>query len=441
MRRFLLYDARMQKITTMKVERIAHDGAAESMYDGVPLRVHGLLPQEEGVVEMGKKHGLYVGVLKELLVASHRRKTPEELHFLSCSPWQVMEYSLQAELKHELVASLFEYYEDAPKASFLSARQFFGYRTKVEFSFTDRKAGEPAPLALAFHVRGQGGERVALPEGCALVSSNMNDVALHICARLRDRGYTARDLKTLVIRESKSTGKILAILFAKKEEIEEFAVSDIPNLAGFIVFHSTEKSPASVPTRELWRFGEDTLTESILDSTLSYSWDSFFQNNIPMFEESLRVMREYMPPRANVLELYSGVGTIGLLLAPLAHTVRGIEVVPAAVDSANENARRLGISNYSAQCIPAEKIDAALLRDADVLVLDPPRAGLHPKVIKMIMEALPKRIIYLSCNPDTQARDHALLAERYRIDACKGFDFYPQTPHLESLLILSLRDA
>src|SRR3989339_938481 len=153
----------MQKTTTMKVEKIAHDGAAESTYEGKELRVHGMLPNEEGIVEVDKKHGLYVGTLKELTVASDRRKTPEELHFLSCSPWQVMEYALQAELKHSLLASLFEYYDDAPKVSFVSGEQFFGYRTKVEFSFTDRLLGEPAPLALAFHVRGGRNERIPLP--------------------------------------------------------------------------------------------------------------------------------------------------------------------------------------------------------------------------------------------------------------------------------------
>ena len=431
----------MQKTTTMKVEKIAHDGAAESTYEGKELRVHGMLPNEEGIVEVDKKHGLYVGTLKELTVASDRRKTPEELHFLSCSPWQVMEYALQAELKHSLLASLFEYYDDAPKVSFVSGEQFFGYRTKVEFSFTDRLLGEPAPLALAFHVRGGRNERIPLPQGCALVSDGMNNVALALCARLRDAGYSARDLKTLVVRESKSTGKILAILFAKKEEVAEFAVDDIPDLSGLIVFHSTEKSPASVPTKKLWSFGEETLPESVSALELSYSWDSFFQNNIPMFESALTVMKSHLPKDSDVLELYAGIGTIGLVLASDAKTVRGVEIVPGAVLSANENAKRLGIVNYSAECIPAEKIDSTTIHHSDVLVLDPPRAGLHPKVIKMIREVLPKKIIYLSCNPDTQARDYAALQSHYRIDVCTGFDFYPQTPHLESLLVLSLRGA
>ena len=429
----------MQKIISMKVERIAHDGAAETLHDGLCVRVHGMLPEEEGVVEITKKRKIYEGTLKELTRASVRRKTPEELHYLSCSPWQVMEYPLQAELKHDLLVSLFGYYDDAPKSSFVPAEQFFGYRTKVEYSFTDRNGAGSAPLSLAFHVRGGGNLRIALHEGCALASEGMNRVALSVCARLRDEGYVARDLKTLVVRESKSTGKFIAILFAKNSAIAEFPVSDIPNLSGFIAFHSTEKSPASVPTEELWRWGDASLEESVDGLRLRYSWNSFFQNNIPMFVRALALMRAHIAPDARILELYSGVGTIGLALANDAKEVRGVETIVSAVESANANAHALGLVNYSTIGISAEKMEAKLMDGINVIVLDPPRAGLHPKVIGMLRTACPAQIIYLSCNPETQARDYALLSDLYRIDRCTGFDFYPQTPHLESLLVLSLR--
>jgi len=440
----------MHKNFLAKAERITHDGAAEMMYEGRPARIHGMLPGEEGIVEVNKKHRIYAGTLKELTHASQSRKNPEELHYLSCSPWQVMEYPLQVELKHGFLRELFGYYQDAPNVSFVPAEQFYGYRTKIEFSFTDRlpaatsaaQAGDgeyPAPLSLAFHVRGGGALRVTLPNGCALASEGMNRVALAITERLRALNYTARDLKTLVVRESKSTGKLLAILYAKKEDITEFSVTDIPGLSGFLVFYSTEKSPASVATRELWRWGEDSLVERILGMDIGYSWDSFFQNNIPVFETAMLCMKKAAPEGRNVLELYSGVGTIGLLLAKSTEHVHGVEIGEGAVSSAKENAIRAGIKNYVAECIPSEKIDVRLLDKKDVLVLDPPRVGLHPKVIAMIKEKLPPTIIYLSCNPETQARDYSQLSALYKIDTLTGFDFYPQTPHLESLLVLSLR--
>ena len=429
----------MQKTFSMKVEKIAHDGAAEGTYEGKAVRIHGMLPEEEGVVEVHSKQGLLVGELKDLTKASARRKLPDELHYLSCSPWQVMEYPLQSELKYEHLASLFRYYDDATKVGYTPATQFYGYRTKVEFSFCDRDGDVEIPLQLAFHQRGGGARRLALPQGCALVSERMNTAALMIVAKLREAGYISRDLKTLVIRESKSDGKLLAILYAKKESIEEIDVSDVPYLAGFIVFHSTEKSPASVPTKHLYTWGEDTLTEVMDSTSIRYSWDSFFQNNIPVFLEAVALMKQYMMKGSRVLELYSGAGTIGIMLAKEAQSVHAVEIVPSAVNSSLENAQVNGLENYTAECLPAEQIDAELFSGYDVLVLDPPRAGLHPKLITAILEKKPKQIIYLSCNPETQARDYSLLSELYQINLVHGFDFYPETPHMESLLVLTLR--
>ena len=152
-------------------------------------------------------------------------------------------------------------------------------------------------------------------------------------------------------------------------------------------------------------------------------------------------MKQYLPKDASVLELYSGAGTIGLLLAGSVKKIHAVEVVEQAVASALQNAEINSIANYTAECLQAEKIDAELIGSHDTLVLDPPRAGLHPKLIKDITLQKPKRIIYLSCNPETQARDYSELAEIYKIDKVQGFDFYPQTPHSESLLILSLREG
>lgn len=428
-----------QKTFSMMTERIAHDGAAEGTFEGKKVHIHGMLPDEEGVVEVKKKQGIFIGALKEITKASSRRKLPEETHYLSCSPWQVMEYPLQSELKQGIVASLFGYYDDAPKAGYTPATQFYGYRTKVEFSFCDREGENDIPLSLAFHERGGGAHRLPLPQGCMLASERMNTIALAITAKLRDQGYVSRDLKTLIVRESKSEGKCIAILYAKKEEIAEFSVEDVPDLSGFIVFHSTEKSPASVPTKFLWGTGDDFLTEVIDGVSIRYSWDSFFQNNIPVFLEAVNMMKQYVTSGSRVLELYSGAGTIGLMLGRAGAKVHAVEIVPAAVESALLNAQVNDVKDYTAEALPAEAIDKELMRADDILLLDPPRAGLHPKLIVAIKEKQPKSIIYLSCNPETQARDYSELQELYKIETIQGFDFYPQTPHLESLLILSLR--
>jgi tRNA/tmRNA/rRNA uracil-C5-methylase (TrmA/RlmC/RlmD family) len=150
-------------------------------------------------------------------------------------------------------------------------------------------------------------------------------------------------------------------------------------------------------------------------------------------------MKQHVPKGKRILELYAGAGTIGLLLGREGGAVHAVEIIPSAVEDALLNAKVNSIENYSAECLPAEAIDKEIMHADDVILLDPPRAGLHPKLIAAIKEKLPERIIYLSCNPETQARDYSQLAEQYKIDVVHGFDFYPETPHSESLLILSLR--
>lgn len=419
---------------------IAHNGAARCDVGGMSVFVHGMLPGETAVVDTMRKHGVLLGEIKEFISISPHRKAPEELHYLSCSPWQVIQYPTQAALKHEIISDLYGYYDEAPKPAFTPAEQYYGYRTKVEFSFTDRDGiGGDAPLTLAYHIRNAGKSRIALPSGCELLSDNMNTVALAICTKLRDLGLTAFELKALTVRESKSNKICIATLYAKEKTIPEFSIDDIPNLAGIEVWYSTHKSPAAVQTELLWEKGIHTLTEDIDGIELTYPSDGFFQNNIPVFKKAVERMREFLPKDKTLLELYSGVGTIGLLLAKDAKSVHGVEINPSSVALAGANAAQNNISNYTAQCLPAEKINKELIEDFEVLLLDPPRSGLHPKLINSIKSAAPETIIYLSCNPETQARDYADMKDMYAIVHIEGFDFYPQTPHCESLLVLKKR--
>lgn len=428
------------KVITVTSTGIAHNGAALCDIRGIRVYVHGMLPGETAVVDTMRRHGVLIGEIKEFIHVSPSRKAPEELHYLSCSPWQVIQYPTQVALKHEIIADLYGYYEDAPKVTITPAEQYFGYRTKAEFSFTDRDGvGGDAPLSLAYHIRNAGKARMALPAGCELLSDNMNAVALALNAKLRDLGLTAFELKALTIRESKSTGECIALLYSKEKTIPEFSINDIPHLIGIEVWYSTHKSPAAVQTALIWEKGEHTLTETIDDLKLTYPSDGFFQNNVPVFKKAVARMRELLPKNARVLELYSGVGTIGLLLARSAKSIHGVEINASSVALAATNAAQNGITNYTTECLPAEKIDAELIAACDTLILDPPRAGLHPKLIKSIIEASPETIIYLSCNPETQARDYANLKDTYKIVHIEGFDFYPQTPHCESLLVLKKR--
>jgi 23S rRNA (uracil1939-C5)-methyltransferase len=182
------------------------------------------------------------------------------------------------------------------------------------------------------------------------------------------------------------------------------------------------------------------LTETLADTTITYPYDSFFQTNPLVFTHTLERIIESATGSNQVVELYSGVGAIGLPLARHVGQVTGIEVVPSAVEYAGRNAAANQIKNYKEIMAPAEAIEKALMNNIDTLIVDPPRAGLHPKVIRRIQEQPPAKLIYLSCNPVTQARDlAALLTSHYQAEPVSAFDFYPGTLHLESLAILNRR--
>jgi 23S rRNA (uracil1939-C5)-methyltransferase len=154
-----------------------------------------------------------------------------------------------------------------------------------------------------------------------------------------------------------------------------------------------------------------------------------------LFAEALKEIRAAAFKCGKLVDLYSGVGVIGLSLRDLADKVVAVEASESSARYAALNAEQNGARNFSMTCSLSEKADGGLFDGTDVLVLDPPRAGLHNKVIKRIMEILPKRIIYLSCNPITQGRDAAFFLEKYKLVRSAGFDFYPNTPHAETLMV------
>jgi 23S rRNA (uracil1939-C5)-methyltransferase len=160
-----------------------------------------------------------------------------------------------------------------------------------------------------------------------------------------------------------------------------------------------------------------------------------------MFEHALRDILDNVPSGARVVDLYGGVGTIGLPAAKIARSVVGVEINQSSVDLANLNAAKADIANYTAVAVPAERMDTRVLKEADCVIVDPPRAGLHQRVIGYLLEAAPKRIIYLSCNPVTQARDLMMLAPDYRAESVLGYDFYPGTLHIETLAVLDRTNA
>lgn len=418
---------------TLEFKKIVGEGKALGRSDGKVIFCHGVLPGETARVRTTReKRNFAEAELLEIVSPSPRRVEPREDHYLSCSPWQVMDYALQCETKKALIEDLL--YQTTKETirldHFYGAKETFGYRTKIEYSFT----GEPGALSFAFHKRGNYREKYLLPEGCALISPTANAAAKKVLGILNSLKLSTADLKTLIIREAKNPGSRVAALFLKRRDIE-LPDMKVEGLDGFLAVYSDPVSSVSQADGIINAWGADFVTEEMAGGKFTYGFDCFFQNNMELFPEALKEIRSAAFKCGKLVDLYSGVGVIGITLRDLADKVLAVESSASSSKYAELNALRNGAENIEIVCSLSEKTDEGIFDGTDILVLDPPRAGLHNKVMKRIMEILPKRIIYLSCNPITLGRDAAFFLEKYKIIRAAGFDFYPNTPHAETLLV------
>jgi 23S rRNA (uracil1939-C5)-methyltransferase len=404
----------------------------------------------------------------EVLTPSSERIPPRANH--PGVPWQVIPYERQLAIKQEQVAEAlhrlggiegFEL-EDA-----LPALEQWRYRNKLEYSF----GGSPGEeLVCGFHV-GAGGNRVAPLEDCLLASELGNrarEIALRWCRvqrleawqRGRDRepgaprgqspGPSADGrarLRNLVVREGRRTGRLQVRIVTTSGELDapalaaELAAGLGDSLDGVLWSRSTSvaETTAGGETELVW--GEPDLPERLGDLDLRISAEAFFQTNTEMAEVLYGVAAGYCSLQGweRVYDLYCGIGTIALTLAPRAGEVWGIELMPEAVADAIACASRNGITNASFFAGDARLALPELLTRAgrpDVVVVDPPRAGLSKKVVHRIVDAGPRRVVYVSCNPTTLAPNAAELAQAgWKLVRVRPVDMFPQTHHIECVAL------
>jgi 23S rRNA (uracil1939-C5)-methyltransferase len=422
---------------TLTLNKIVGGGQAlGELEDGKKAFVWGGLPGENVTIQVTKKKShLVEGVVTEVTSKSPERISPRDTDsYLSTSPWQIMTFEAEQHYKAALIEEAFELHNivvPEPIDVYTDGKQF-GYRNKIEFSWWWNN--DTNQLDLAFFRRGTHGK---IPvDSTSLASPAITEAGHHIRSVLRARNTPAFDLKTVMIR-SNEQGSVAMQLYVKEEDFQPLTDEEIQtlNVAGFELIYSNPKSPASVITKRLQAWGTTTLTDTILDIPFTYAVEGFFQINIPVYEQALRDMRTYIPEGKPVIDLYSGVGSIGLTIG--GDSVTLIEINEHAVREMQENIKSL---NRSATAVLAASEDALehIKSDATIIV-DPPRAGLHDDVVKKLLEAAPERIVYLSCNPVTQARDVANLSEKYGIRAHRGYNFFPRTPHIEHLVVLDKR--
>jgi len=412
-------------------EKLTADGKGLSHWQEKALFAVGPLPGETAWMKIDRHHKTYVEAsVKRFTETLPQRSPATEDHYLSCSPWQGIDYDYQLELKAGMLKDAFSRLA-VKVGSVIGAPHHQNYRNKLEFSL---RPGEDGKLQLAFHERGSVTELIAAPAGCILGTPAMNQAAAALLAKLNTIPEAAL-AQSIIVRQSQSTGAVIGVVMVSEPVTADWSKLATAKLAGVGVARRVDHERMDL----LWSQGTLELTEKIGDLKLTYPWEAFFQVNPAAFNQALELISKAIKPGEHVLDLYGGVGTIGLSVAITAASVLGIEISPVATRLAEVNARINNITNYQAMTSPSEHLDAILFKGIDTVIVDPPRAGLHRRVIDRLLEVLPERIIYLSCNPITQARDLARLTESYTPGTVTGFDFYPDTLHLESLVVLERR--
>ncbi len=398
--------------------------------DGRKVFVWNALPGENVHARLIKSKRHYAeAIAEEVLEPSADRIAAKEDNYLATSPWQVLKFDAENRYKNNIVRMQAEQAKvrvDVHPETGSDGREWH-YRNKMEYSFW----GDDDGIHLALHKRGSHGKQIV--SGSALAMPHLDVAANTVVAQLTELGVRAGDLKTIVVRGSQD-GTVVAALFVKHEALPKLTLP--AELAGLRVYYSNPKSPASVPTKLLYELGSLELEDTIGNATLHYDVDSFFQVNVPVFTQGLQAIGRAVPSGPFV-DMYAGVGSIGLSLGEREVTL--VELDPSSVAMARQNA---GTVDTSATVVEASTEQALEYITGEIpVVFDPPRAGLHPRVVERVLEVRPPVIAYLSCNPATQMRDLAMLQETYDIEPIQVYNFFPHTPHIETLAILRLKHA
>lgn len=414
------------------VEKMVFGGQSLGRIDGKVLFAWDVLPGETArIATLIKKKKDFVECIAEPVGStSPDRIIPREDHYRSCSPWQIMTPEAEHRYKIAIAQETYARLAGIPTAISTIATDGieYEYRNKMEYALMETSDGK---ATLASFERGTHRIRPITP--CLLPYESINQAAATVLAWMDAERLPARIFKSIILRGNRR-GEVVAVLFSLDPVHPKTAPVFDANLIGIEVYFSRAESPASTPDKLLFAAGTRELTETVGGTPFLYGALSFFQVNLPLYERALADIKKHVPSNTPVVDFYGGTGSIGLSVADTA-SLTIVDSNEESITYAEKNIAARGKQNAHAIAAPAEKVTDYITSDV-TLMLDPPRAGMHPKVVKKILEVQPSTIIYLSCNISTQARDLALLKEHYRIIETKLYNFFPRTPHIEGLVVL-----
>lgn len=409
------------------------------------------------------KRGSAQGSLLEVLEKSPlETREPVCSQFPACGGcmYQPMSYEAQLEMKAGQVRRVLDQALE-PGGSYvfegiLGSPQEFGYRNKMEFSFGDAYKG--GPLSLGLHKKGSTYD-VLTAADCRLVHRDMTAILSCVLAYFQERGTSYYKklqhlgyLRHLLLRRGDATGELLVNLVTTTQEemdlgplTERLLGLELEGrIAGILHIYNDSLSDVVKSDRTELLYGQDYFTEKLLGLDFKVTPFSFFQPNSRGAEVLYRVVREYIGDIRNqtVFDLFSGTGTIAQVLAPVAKQVIGVEIVEEAVEAARENAKHNGLDNCRFLAGDVFRVLDEISEKPDVIVLDPPRDGIHPKALPKILDYRVDRIVYISCKVTSLARDLEMIQGRgYKLVKCTAVDQFCQTVHTECVCLLSRKQT
>jgi 23S rRNA (uracil1939-C5)-methyltransferase len=439
----------------LTIDDLAFGGEGVGRADGYVVFVRGGLPGDRLRVRLTEARGRFGrAAIEEVLVASPDRVAAPCPYFGQCGGCRLqhLAYPAQLAFKEKQVRDCLNRLGGVGEFELrpiLPAAEVYGYRNKMEFTI----AADPPALGLHVFERY---DIVLDIERCLLQSETMNTLLDEFRRQVRDRALSVWDprserglLRFVMMREGRNTGEAMVNVVAAAPDVETLTpVADAlrlraPTTTSVVLNVNAKKASVAVGSEEHLLSGREHITESLDGVRFQVSANSFFQTNTRQAERLFAVVEAAceLAGDETVLDLYSGTGAISLLLARRVRAVYGIELAAAAVADAIRNARANGIDNCTFLAGEVRHVLPELMRQgvrASVVVADPPRAGLHPKALSALAALAPARIVYVSCNPATLARDVGdLVRQGYRLEWVQPVDMFPQTPHIEAVARLS----
>ena len=466
-------------ILTLTIDSSGFEGTSIARHDGLVVFVEGAVAGDvvKARVYGKKKKHLEARVL-EVLQPSTSRTEPRCTYFGTCGGcrWQHVQYEKQLAFKQQHVVDALERIgglKGIPVLPIVPSKEIYFYRNKLEFSFGDQRwrteeemasapAGieeRPREVILGFHIP-QRYDKILDIHECHLQSELSNGILNMVRSYAIENSlpvYTSEPqsgyLRNLVIREGKNTGDVMVnlVTFDDRPEVmralTEKLTGAFPEIVTLVNNITSKRANIAVGETEKVYYGEGVITEKIGPLLFHLSANSFLQTNTRQAETLYAIARDFAELKSSdtVYDLYCGTGAISLFIAGAVKRVVGIELAESSIANARMNAGYNGISNCD---FVAGDLKDLLTKDVgwmkeyakpNVLIIDPPRSGMHPKAVRQVGEMQTPRIVYVSCNPATLARDIKLLAPfGYSVQKVQPVDMFPHTYHIESVTVLSL---